>query len=277
MKFAIIIGAMKSGTSAIFSILKQHPEICACKIKEPEFFVNVNYKIDNLDEYKQLWEFDFSRHKYALEASTSYTKMPSFANAAERIKNSGIEAKFIYIMRNPIDRIESQLKMSMAENWEAYDSAGRIYPHIISVSRYFYQIHEYFKRFPANDILLLSFEEYVLSPERTIQKVSEFLELDSAFRFHFEKIQKHDGLQYAYKARPKAERIKNRLIKLRKKYKKNHFIYMLLNNIEIQLDKKVKNSNLVSETERSRIKGLLKEEIIQLNKEYNFDTDIWDE
>ncbi len=36
--FALIIGAMKCGTTSLFSYLAQHPEISACQPKEPDFF-----------------------------------------------------------------------------------------------------------------------------------------------------------------------------------------------------------------------------------------------
>ena len=37
--FSIIIGAMKSGTTSLFEVLAQHPEICGAKKKEIDYFV----------------------------------------------------------------------------------------------------------------------------------------------------------------------------------------------------------------------------------------------
>lgn len=275
MKYALIIGSMKSGTSAIFSILGQHPEICATKIKEPQYFNGKNYQPGRSEEYEKLWEFDPSKHQYALEASTSYTKMPSYPNVAERIKDSGIEARFIYIMRNPVDRIESQMRHSLAKKWETYDRQGRVVPHIISVSRYYYQIREYFLRFPANDILLLKFEEFASNPELTIRKICEFLKLDPDFQFRYDVMNIHDGLQYAYRVKPLPGLLKKILGKSKDYFKKIYFIYNFLNSLEFKLDKKIKNTSYLPEKELLRIKDILKDDIVQLNKEYDFDTSVW--
>ena len=37
-----IIGAAKSGTTALYLYMKQHPSIFMCPMKEPKFFANVN-------------------------------------------------------------------------------------------------------------------------------------------------------------------------------------------------------------------------------------------
>ena len=105
--FALIIGAMKAGTTSLFKYLSQHPEICACQEKEPNFFASdINWS-KGLDWYQNLWKWNQDLHKIALEASTFYTRLPE-ANAAERIAQIKAKFKFIYILRNPVERIESQ-------------------------------------------------------------------------------------------------------------------------------------------------------------------------
>ena len=42
----LIIGAMKSATTSLYSYLSQHPDIFMTKIKEPMFFNNLNKKND---------------------------------------------------------------------------------------------------------------------------------------------------------------------------------------------------------------------------------------
>jgi hypothetical protein len=71
--YAIIIGSMKCGTSSLYSYLEGHPEICPAVGKEPEFFSEnqaITVQVDN-------YSVNDSVHKYALEASTGYTKYPS--------------------------------------------------------------------------------------------------------------------------------------------------------------------------------------------------------
>ena len=37
-EYILIIGAMKCGTTTLFDLLAQHPQIAPCKPKEPGFF-----------------------------------------------------------------------------------------------------------------------------------------------------------------------------------------------------------------------------------------------
>ena len=197
-QFAFIIGSMKSGTTYLFSLLEQHPEVSACTIKEPEYFVVDYYKNKSIDEYFELYNFNHDKHKVAVEASTSYTKRPQFANAAETIEESGINAKFIYLMRDPVKRIESQIAMSRCFGWEVFDKDNKIHSNAFSISKYHYQISEYYKRFPAENILLLSFEKFTSDPMPVLKQVCEFLNIDSSFRFQLKKGSVHKSTTYLY-------------------------------------------------------------------------------
>src|SRR5262245_54570161 len=108
--FVFIIGAMKSGTSSLFKYLQAHPEICAARIKEPEFFSESRPHKQNLARYEDIWDYDPRTHKYVLEASTGYTAYPMEQNVPENIVKYGIRPKFIYLMRDPFERIESDMR-----------------------------------------------------------------------------------------------------------------------------------------------------------------------
>lgn len=112
--FALIIGAMKCGTTSLYNYLAQHPEISACTYKEPSFFSTESNWSKGFEWYYDLWNWDKNRHKIALEASTSYTRIHEYSNAAEKIAAVDKNFKFIYIMRNPIKRIESHYTYEQA-------------------------------------------------------------------------------------------------------------------------------------------------------------------
>ena len=95
--YVIIIGAMKCGTSSLYDHLQKHPEICPAIAKEPEFFSENQSQKILAESYNELWSFDGSVHKYALEASTGYTKYPSEPKVPKNIFDYGINPKFIYI------------------------------------------------------------------------------------------------------------------------------------------------------------------------------------
>ena len=176
--YAIIIGAMKCGTSSLYTYLEGHPEICPAVGKEPEFFSENQAITVQVDKYSDLWSFNDSVHKYALEASTGYTKYPSEPNVAKNIYNYGIRPKFIYIIRNPFDRITSHY------NFRIWDEAWRfniVDPHLINISNYFLQLEQYRKYFPLEDILILDFDDLRDNPRSVLQRIYQFLDLSHGY------------------------------------------------------------------------------------------------
>lgn len=192
--FALIVGSMKSGTTSLFNYLAQHPEISPCNYKEPGFFRRSNRFAKGFDYYRNLWNWDPDIHKIALEASAGYTTISptspypnNMLNAAESIAKfkeaTNSNFKFIYIMRNPLERIESHYTHVRA--WQYYDKPipEEHKNKIIDISKYAMQIEEYYQRFDANSILLVKFEDMKNNPSDFLKKVCQFLEIDPQFEF----------------------------------------------------------------------------------------------
>jgi len=176
--YAIIIGAMKCGTSSLYKYLTQHPEICPAFTKEPEYFSeNQGHKIQ-LNSYNDLWVYDHSVHKYVLEASTGYTKYPAEPNVAKKIYDYGISPKFIYIIRNPFDRIVSHYNYMQRNRLWHLRIDDR---HLVNTSNYYLQLEQYRKYFPMRNILLLDFDELRDSPDQLLRRTYEFLGLASNY------------------------------------------------------------------------------------------------
>ena len=174
---AIIIGAMKCGTSSLFAYLKQHPEICPSITKEPEFFSERQSHGKRARQYSDLWNFDAAVHKYALEGSTGYSKYPSEPNVAENIFNYGIKPKFIYLVRNPYDRIVSHYNFMRQKGHPPHDM---VTDHLVNVSNYFLQLERYRRLFPRDDILVLDFDELRQTPAVALARVYGFLGISMA-------------------------------------------------------------------------------------------------
>lgn len=115
-RFALIVGAMKSGTSNLFHVLGQHPQIAPCNLKEPNFFSDEQEYAKGFSYYRDLWDWDPAVHKVALEASTTYTKYPR-QEAAGRIAEAAKDFRLIYIMRNPLERIESHIRQGLYQGF----------------------------------------------------------------------------------------------------------------------------------------------------------------
>ena len=109
--FALVIGAMKSGTTSLFEILGQHPEIAPAEVKEPGFFSDAETWDKGWDWYRGLWNWDEKSHHVALEASPAYTTYPARPGVPGRIASvRGASFRFIYLMRNPLTQIPSNVR-----------------------------------------------------------------------------------------------------------------------------------------------------------------------
>lgn len=176
--YAIIIGSMKCGTTTLYSYLQGHPQICPSITKEPAFFTKNHPHAVQVDNYSDLWSFDESAQKYALEASTGYTKYPSEPNVAQNMYNYGIRPKFIYIIRNPFDRITSHYNFRIwDETWHLNIDDS----HLINISNYFLQLEQYRKYFPLEDILILDFDDLRDNPRSVLQRIYQFLDLSNGY------------------------------------------------------------------------------------------------
>ena len=172
--YAIIIGAMKCGTSSLYTYLSQHPQICPSIAKEPEFFSRNQIHKLPIHKLEELWDFDPSVHRYALEASTGYTKYPSEPGVPKNIRDYGIQPRFIYVIRNPFDRIESHYNFLRGQ---PYWNLGLLDPHLIQTSNYFLQLEQYRPHFSKESLLLLDFEQLANEPHGTLEAVYGFLNL----------------------------------------------------------------------------------------------------
>lgn len=187
--YILIIGAMKSGTSTLFAQLAQHPAIAPAKPKEPGFFAFEEVYAQGWDWYESLFKFDPTEHQYALEGSTDYTKQPFTDRTLERIRDAeaqGRRFKLIYIMRNPIKRIEShahhvqRVRMEVGRSrsprkTHSFDQG--ISPVNLAVSDYADQLAPYHAWWQRGDLKLLTLEELTQNPEETMASLGTFLDL----------------------------------------------------------------------------------------------------
>lgn len=190
---------MKSGTSSLFNYLAQHPEICPSKIKEPGFFALDHEWNKGLAHYERLWQIDASRHKVALEGSTQYTKRPTLGHVPERIASlTDHNFRFIYIMRHPLRRIESQIQHLSSNDGRAVslDNDDGALERAVQLSSYAYQLDAYAETFPRENLCLISFEELRAAPQATLDRIVGFLGLS---QFVFPETEKvfNPGRNYA--------------------------------------------------------------------------------
>ncbi|MBN2393610.1 MAG: sulfotransferase domain-containing protein [Anaerolineae bacterium] len=99
----------------------------------------------------------------------------------------GTEFRFIYLIRNPINRIQSQYNYDLPAGRIPPEYVSRscqeIFPPCLYISSYAMQISEYDSRFGRESSLLVLFEDFVENPKAELQRICNFLEIDSNFVF----------------------------------------------------------------------------------------------
>lgn len=174
----IVIGSMKSGTSTLCSLLGQHPAVFMSSPKEPEFFCKDDIYARGWDWYLSL--FADARNSAAIgEGSTSYTKAPLFPKVPERIARHLPDVRLVYIVRHPLERIESHW-MHRVQHGDSrpFKKMLRKYPNLIDTGRYWSQIQRYRKYFGDDQILVLFFEDLKKNPEGVMNQCFSFLDVD---------------------------------------------------------------------------------------------------
>lgn len=177
-QYLLIIGAMKAGTTTLFHYLSQHEKICSAEIKEPEYFSSFR-KQKNLEiaRYEDLWKFDPHRHDFAMEASTGYSK-PSDLTVPRRIYEHGLRPKFLYILRDPFERIESHFNFESRSRRRQVRGNSILKEGIIQTSNYAKVIDCYVSTFGQNSLYLIDFDDLSKKPLETVNKILEFAGLD---------------------------------------------------------------------------------------------------
>ena len=189
-----LIGAMKSGTTTLHALLAEHPDIFMCEPKEPCYFIRPELLRQYWPEMweRRYWESEVAYLRLFLEAgkariigesSTDYTKLPRFAGVVEKIRDFSPDARFIYIMRDPVERTLSHYWHMVTHRAERRDllEALRDEPHYIDVSNYAMQLQPYLETFGRERILTLTFEQLKSEPRETVQQVFSWLDVDPAF------------------------------------------------------------------------------------------------
>ena len=113
-----VIGAPKSGTTSFVESLRQHPDIFVPTNKEPRFFdahvfydYQEDYPIKNIDKYLSLYACpEASQKQYRVDGSVF--NMYS-TDSIRAILKMNPEAKFILILRDPVEATKSMHKQRM--------------------------------------------------------------------------------------------------------------------------------------------------------------------
>ncbi|HLE09559.1 MAG TPA: sulfotransferase domain-containing protein, partial [Thermodesulfobacteriota bacterium] len=207
-----ILGAPKCGTTSLYAWLNQHPEILMSEPKEPRFFEAEYHR--GLDFYRERYFSKYNGEKLTGDANPFNLYMPY---VPERIRSANPDARFIILLRNPVDRafshwwhmyyrkskkrerehlsfeeaimadyerIQNGLKLNTPEEIENHmRKVGRsslgLYRRYLDAGYYGEQIERYYKYFPKERFKIFLFEEMIEDPMAAVKETCEFLGVDS--------------------------------------------------------------------------------------------------
>lgn len=173
----LVIGAMKSGTSALWHYLREHPQVFMPTPKEVQFFSR------NWDKGWPWYEQRFDAAGAALsvgEASPSYAEFAHFPEVPERIASRLPDVRLIYLVRNPVDRVASQYLHNLARGDEHRPMREAVlsHPSYLSIGSYASVVEGYLAHFPRSQLLVLESERLRDDRRDALRHVFEFLGVD---------------------------------------------------------------------------------------------------
>lgn len=188
-----IIGAQRSGTTLLYQLLDNHPEIQMAKPyrPEPKYFLRKGAETISKSAYldKYFPEIEIQTKCFG-EKSTSYYEYPKIA---QEIKNFDIDSKVIVILRNPVHRAISNYFFTKNFGLENR-TLDQVFiqklpaPKLssdISVNPFDYLHRGHYAELikPYQDIFknnfkVIIFEELKTSPDKVLKDVISFLNCD---------------------------------------------------------------------------------------------------
>ncbi len=158
----VVIGAMKSGTSSLYQWLGQQPELALPTMKEPHFFSRDEVWCLGVHWYRAL--FPEAPGQLVGEASTTYTNPDHCAAAATRMASVVPDARLVYLLRHPVERLRSHYRHAVLHGEERRplieiltDPDNRY----LRRSRYFECLQPYLEVFDHSQICVVRFEDLV--------------------------------------------------------------------------------------------------------------------
>jgi hypothetical protein len=206
----ILAGVGKAGTTSLFWYLSQHPDVCACRVKEPRFFLSLSQAdadatgvLPPLDPYAAL--FDHCRsERYAMEATPHY--FHGGPRLIDGLKDALPDPRIVLTLRNPVDRVwsvfrfgKSMMTVPREMTFEEYlavcervfrDDAPRP-----ATRRAYWSIRggvyadylpDWLDGFPDERLRIVFFERFAPEPAGAVKQLCDWLDVDATCVDSFE-------------------------------------------------------------------------------------------
>ena len=172
----IIVGAMKCGTSTLAAQLGSQNSVFMTTPKEPNFFSDDDVFARGMAWYQDL----FAPAEPGMlkgEASTHYTKLPTYPDTVSRLQSTLPDVKIVYLIRNPMTRAISHFihEWSQGVLDKDVEKALTTHPEIREYGCYGAQIRPFVEAFGREQILLTSLEQLQADQDGELNRIAAFL------------------------------------------------------------------------------------------------------
>lgn len=183
------VGAGKSGTTSLYEIFKQHPQVFLPSVKEPYYFVEDSIHQNRFDKqsYLQLYE-DALPNQITGDFSPGYFIS---SEAASRIFKRNPAARIIIILREPVSRAFSDYLMykqrgrttlgfmdAIQQEINRIDRSETEDPFFVYTGCYGTHVQRFMDVFSRENILILFMEDLIKQPKILYANVCDFLEIE---------------------------------------------------------------------------------------------------
>jgi hypothetical protein len=186
----ICVGAAKAGTSTLYRLMEQHPEVCVTKYKETNFFFDESLFSKGPSWYvQQCFPHSLGR-KVLFEADPIYML---YRECIARISRYFPTARIVVMLRNPVDlafslytyrsyygrHSESFVEMCQCEEQRiASGSPNALAEYgLLARGRYAGQIENIYQYFPREQVYFILFEDFVRHQGEEFLKLQSWLDL----------------------------------------------------------------------------------------------------
>jgi hypothetical protein len=193
----LVIGAARSGTTALYQYLAEHPRLFLTEPKEPHYFAlagttpaftgpgdrtTINrLAVPDREDYLRLYQAA-RPDQVRGEASVSTMYYPA---AVSRVREMNPAARLVCMLRDPVDRAFSAYGFMRTRGWEPCDTfeealadePRRIVEgwhhiwHYTAMSRYGEQLQHVLDVFPGEQVLVLRHEDMAADPDAVLTRV----------------------------------------------------------------------------------------------------------
>lgn len=211
----LIVGAAKAGTTTMFQLLKQHPDVYIPEIKECRFFSDIGSKkknpisgLNNIEATKDYESYCslFAGKEDMICGDISPDYLFYYSESISNIKKYLSEnVKIIISLRDPVERAYSQymhlrrqgeINMSFLELLEMEDSFSRettCYGFLTKeAGKYVVAVREYLMEF--RNVKIVFFEDFIKDTTIGMKQIKEFIGIKSNVNYQKPQFTNKTGL-----------------------------------------------------------------------------------